>query len=91
MGNLTIIESEKIEAIQSELQEIKLLILKKNNEESLNKWISPPEAKARLKVCKKTLDNYLKNGIIPYSRFAGKIYIKLADIEAHLQRNYISA
>lgn len=91
MENLTLIQSEKIEAIQQELQEIKLLILKKNQEEKSKEWLPKPEARKRLNVCLKTFDTYLKNKVIPYSRFAGKIYIKAGDIEAHLQRNYISA
>lgn len=91
MENLTLIQSEKIEAIYQKLQKIENLIQKKNQEEISNQWLPKTEAKKRLNVCLKTLDNYLLKGIIPYSRFAGKIYIKAEDIEAHLQRNYISA
>jgi ribonucleotide reductase beta subunit family protein with ferritin-like domain len=91
MTNLSIIESEKIEAIQSDLQEIKRLIQKNSKDEQLNKWLSKPEARNRLNVCQKTFDNYLKNGVISYSRFAGKIYIKAEDIQSHLEKNYISA
>lgn len=91
MDNLTLIQSEKVEAIHSELLEIKRLIQKSNSEADLQKWHSKPEARIRLKVCQKTLDNYLQKGIIPYSRFAGKTYIKEADIQAHLESNYIKA
>jgi len=90
MENLTLIPSEKIEAIYQKLQKIENLIQKKNQEEISNQWLPKPEAKKRLNVCLKTLDNYLLKGILPYSRFAGKIYIKAEDIEAHLQRNYIT-
>jgi hypothetical protein len=90
MENLTLIQSEKIEAIYQKLQKIENLIQKKNQEEISNQWLPKTEAKKRLNVCLKTLDNYLQKGILPYSRFAGKIYIKAEDIEAHLQRNYIT-
>jgi hypothetical protein len=43
MENLTLIQSEKIEAIQQELQEIKKLILKKNQEDISNQWLSKHE------------------------------------------------
>jgi len=91
MDNLTLIKSEQVEAIHLELQEIKKLILQGNKEADQNKWLSKQEARERLKVSLKTLDNYLHKGIIPYSRFAGKIYIKAGDIQAHLERNYITA
>lgn len=91
MEKLALIEFEEIKEIRQELKEIKNLILKKNQEDISNQWLPKPEAKKRLNVCLKTLDNYLQRGILPYSRFAGKIYIKAEDIEAHLQRNYISA
>jgi hypothetical protein len=85
-----LIPTEQIESFQNDLNEIKSLLLEKNHQADLNKWHSKKEARLKLSVCMKTLDNYLSKGIIPYSRFAGKIYIKASDIEAHLQRNYIS-
>ena len=91
MEKYILIESEKVDSIISEMQEIRNLIESKKKAESLKEWLSKQEARQRLKVSLKTLDNYLKNGILPYSRFAGKIYIQAKDIEAHLQRNYISA
>lgn len=91
MEKYILIESEKVDSISLKMDKILNLIEGKSKEESLKEWIPKPEARKRLNVCLKTFDNYLKNGIIPYSRFAGKIYIKAGDIEAHLQRNYISA
>ena len=84
-----IIPTEKLDSIQSELSEIKILLHGKAKEAELSKWHSKAEARAKLNVCLKTLDNYLSKGILPYSRFAGKIYIKASDIEAHLEKNYI--
>lgn len=87
---LTFIPTEKLETLQADIAEIKKLLCEKNKQADLEKWLSKPDARIKLKVCQKTLDNYLLKGVLPYSRFAGKIYIKAADIEAHLQRNYIS-
>jgi hypothetical protein len=91
MENLTLIPTERLNSFQADLNEIKNLLQKKEKQNDLNKWHSKKEAQIRLKVCLKTLDNYLLKGILPYSRFAGKIYIKDSDIEAHLERNYIKA
>ena len=86
---LSLIPTEKLDSLQADLAEIKSLIQGKNHQADLNKWHSKKEARLKLHVCTKTLDNYLSKGILPYSRFAGKIYIKASDIEAHLEKNYI--
>jgi len=91
MENLTLIQSEKIDSIQNQLQEIILLITKGHKEKLNSEWLPKPEARKRLHVCQKTLDNYLAKGILPYSRFAGKIYIKALDIQAHLEKHYINS
>lgn len=87
---LSLIPTEKLDSFQAELAEIKSLIQEKNHQADLKKWHSKQEARHKLHVCTKTLDNYLSKGILPYSRFAGKIYIKASDIEAHLEKNYIT-
>ena len=87
---LSLIPTEKLDSLQADIAEIKLLLNEKNKQADLNQWLSKPDARLKLKVCQKTLDNYLAKGVLPYSRFAGKIYIKASDVEAHLQRNYIS-
>jgi hypothetical protein len=91
MTNLTLIPTEKLESLQADLDEIKSLLFKQSKQDDFNKWLSKKEARIRLKVCQKTLDNYLSKGIIPYSRFGGKTYIKASDIEAHLERNFVSS
>jgi|GEM_PF-1394102 len=87
----SLLPKSEIDSIKLELQQIKNLIQQSNQEAFRNQWLPKTEARKRLHVCLKTLDNYLQKGIIPYSRFAGKIYIKTADIEAHLQKHYIKA
>lgn len=87
---LSLISNERLDTFQADLAEIKSLLHQNNKQVELNRWISKQEARIKLNVCQKTLDNYLSKGTIPYSRFAGKIYIKASDIEAHLERNYIS-
>ncbi len=91
MEKYILVEAEKMEFLISKVKELGNLIEEKQKEQFLKEWLSKQEARQRLKVSLKTLDNYMKNGVIPYSRFAGKIYIQAKDIEAHLQRNYISA
>ena len=88
--NLSVIPTETLNQLQSGIEEIKNLLSQKLSDEEKNKWLSKKEGKARLNVCQKTFDTYLAKGIIPYSRFAGKIYVKASDIQAHLEKHYIS-
>ncbi len=90
MEQLAIIPAERLDALQANLDEIKALVMGNSRKAELIVWLSKKQAKERLNVCMKTLDNYLAKGILPYSRFAGKIYIKASDIEAHLERHYIT-
>ncbi len=91
MENLAIVPKESLESIQAEIQEIKAIIQQDKQEELQKAWLTKLQAKKVLNVCMKTLDNYLSKGIIPYSRFGAKIYIRAADIQAHLEKHLITA
>ncbi len=88
--NLSVIPTATINQLQADMLEIKTLLIRNKEEEEKIKWLPKKEAKTRLNVCSKTFDTYLSKGVIPYSRFAGKIYIKASDIELHLQKHYIN-
>lgn len=88
---IVIIPKEKLELFENYLQDIKgLLQLKIQPQESKSDWLPKKEAAKELKVCTKTFDSYLKKGIIPFTQFKGKIYVKRADIEAHLEKYYVT-
>ena len=89
MENLILLKKEDFENLELQLSEIKALIKQKNQEQVNNTWLTKQEAKSRLKCCMKTLEKYINKGLIPYSRYAAKIYIRSADIEAFLNQNYI--
>lgn len=89
MENLTIIPKESLESLQAEIKEIKAILQQDKEAELQKAWLTKEQAKELLKVCKKTLDSYLTKGIIPYSRFGAKIYIRASDIHAHLEKYQI--
>ena len=84
-----VISQENWNELLQEISDIKNLL--KSNASSIDaqKWVSKAEACKKLRVCAKTLDNYLKKGVLPYTQYASKIYIKSSDIEMHLEKNYI--
>jgi excisionase family DNA binding protein len=87
--NFIVIPQEKLDLFETSLSEIKNLLQIKQPENDSPKWISKAEACKRLNVCSKTLDSYLKKGIIPFTQFKSKIYIKSSDIENHLEKYYV--
>lgn len=87
--NFIVIPKEKLDYLESSLLQIKDLLQVKQSISDSPKWISKPEACKRLNVCSKTLDSYLKKGVIPFTQFKSKIYIKADDIDIHLEKYYV--
>lgn len=76
--------NSKIESILQERSQVNQLSL------DSSKWISKQEAAKRLNVCGKTIDSYMKKGILPYSQFKSKLYIKPSDIDRILEKHYVN-
>ena len=54
-------------------------------------FLTDREVSARLKVSRRTLQDYCNNGIIAYYQLGGKILYKESDIERMLAANYREA
>lgn len=55
------------------------------------RFLTDREVSARLKVSRRTLQDYRNNGIIAYYQLGGKILYKESDIERMLAANYREA
>ena len=44
-----------------------------------------------LRVTRRTLQQYRNDGIIPYIQMGGKVLYRESDVQALLERNYVSA
>ena len=58
---------------------------------SNKRFLTDREVSARLKVSRRTLQDYRNNGIIAYYQLGGKILYKESDIERMLAANYREA
>ena len=58
---------------------------------SNERFLTDREVSARLKVSRRTLQDYRNNGIIAYYQLGGKILYKESDIERMLAANYREA
>lgn len=54
-------------------------------------WLDIQDTCKLLKLSKRTLQTYRDRGIIGYSQYVGKVYIRASDIKAHLEKHYIKA
>jgi excisionase family DNA binding protein len=89
--NVITIESQAFQEILNKLDSItKALHLKegKSNSNLSDQWLTIDQACKTLSISRRTLQSYRDQGILPFSQYAGKIYFKISDIEAHLERNY---
>ena len=58
---------------------------------SNERFLTDREVSARLKVSRRTLQDYRNNGTIAYYQLGGKIFYKESDIERMLLANYREA
>ena len=87
--DINIIEKQELEEIKDTLKFIqdKIKYLTKNKAVNGN-WIDNQEASEYLKVRPRTLQNYRDNKTLPFTKLGGKVYYKLSDIEAMLEKSY---
>ena len=64
-----------------------------NNRPTLGgeRFLTDKEVSARLKVSRRTLQDYRNNGILPYTQVGGKILYRASDIEKTLMKGYKEA
>ena len=54
-------------------------------------YLTDRELSERLKISRRTLQDYRNNGVLPYRQLGGKILYRESDIEKMLQENYRKA
>ena len=83
---------EKLDMIQSELSEIKALLLEKKSDglQKGNKYICTREAALMLNVTTRTLATWRQKGIIQVSKVGRRVYFKLSDITELIERNKLN-
>lgn len=53
-----------------------------------DKWLTLGQTCEALNISRRTCQAYRDEGILSFSQHAGKIYFKMSDIEAHLEKHY---
>ena len=89
---MAILPQDQLDSIQTELNEIKALLLEKKSEglSKGNKYICTREAALLLNVTTRTLATWRQKGIIKVSKIGRRVYFKMSDITELIERNQLN-
>ena len=97
-GNIRLLTPEndmRVRAFFSSLEDLSKRVEKKcdSNKPSLDgeRYYNDKELAVKLKVSRRSLQDYRNNGILPYIRVGGKILYRASDIERVLMDGYREA
>lgn len=89
--NLAVISQEFLQKLESDINELKVLMRTKNEEEISSQWIESTKVPKILGISRKTWWTYRDKRLIPFSQIGSKIYIKREDLETFMKDHYITA
>jgi excisionase family DNA binding protein len=59
-----------------------------NTEKQVEGFIYKPEVARRLKKTIRTVDNWMKRGVLPYYKLGRTVAFRWSEIEAHMKLNF---
>ena len=87
--NMVVLPESEWKKMQDKQDRLEALLLKKQEDAFLNRWVESEVARERLGICQRTWQAMRDNRTIPFSQFGRKIYVRQADIEAFLESNLV--
>ena len=97
-GNIRLLTPEndmRVKAFFSLLEDLSIRVekIRDNNKPSLDgeRYYTDKELAVKLKVSRRSLQDYRNNGILPYTQVGGKILYRASDIERVLMDGYKEA
>lgn len=88
---VNIVKQEDIKTFKTELMREFVKILETHLENQPKKeWLPEKEAMEVLDVSKSTIQNYRRDGLLPFSQHGKKIMYKYKDLNFFLIKNYIN-
>ena len=94
-GNIRLLTPEndmRVRAFFSSLEDLSKRVekIRDNNKPSLDgeRYYTDKELAVKLKVSRRSLQDYRNNGILPYTRIGGRILYRASDIERTLMDEY---
>ncbi len=97
-GNIRLLTPEndmRVRSFFSSLEDLSKRVekIRDNNKPSLDgeRYYTDKELAVKLKVSRRSLQDYRNNGILPYTRIGGRILYRASDIERTLMDEYKEA
>lgn len=97
-GNIRLLTPEndmRVRSFFSSLENLSNRVkkIRDNNKPSLDgeRYYTDKELAVKLKVSRRSLQDYRNNGILPYTRIGGRILYRASDIERTLMDGYMEA
>lgn len=97
-GNIRLLTPEndmRVRSFFSSLEDLSNRVekIRDNNKPSLDgeRYYTDKELSVKLKVSRRSLQDYRNNGILPYTRIGGRILYRASDIERTLMDEYKEA
>lgn len=87
----TVIKTEDLQKILQTLEEIKEAQSKHAKEDFSSSYIPSKEVPKLLDISQKTWQTYRDKKIVPFIQLGSKIWVKRSDLEAFLNRHYITS
>ncbi len=95
MSEIITVKSEEIvclfkaiDEMQNDYEELKKIVRAPFNGEL---YLSDKEVSERLKICRRTLQEWRNKGVISYIKFEGKIIYRESDLQRLIENHYIKA
>jgi hypothetical protein len=89
--NFTLIATEELEKLKTSLEEIKLLLKQKKEDDVLSCYIPSEKARHILGISRKTWFNLRQAKLISYIKVGKAIYIKREDLDAYMDAHYVKS
>jgi excisionase family DNA binding protein len=90
-SNFTLIPTEELEKLKASLEEIKVMLKQKKEEDVLSCYIPSEKVRQILNISRKTWFNLRQAKKISYIKIGKAIYIKREDLDAYMDAHYVKA
>ena len=89
--NLTVVPSDFLKKVESDLQELKESLRVKNEQEINSQWVESVKVPGILGISRKTWQSWRDRRLIEFSQVGSKIYVRRADLEKFMMSHRIVA
>lgn len=87
---MAVLPQTELSLIKTELQFIKEKLSEKAEESFSNQFIDSKQVPKLLKISQRTWQSYRDKGEIPFIQFGQKVWVKRKDLEAFMDKYYIT-